>query len=138
MDAQTRVRDTAALVALVQCLVRREALEGTRAASRARPRCSRRTASSPPATASTRSSSTRSRDAASRSRDQLAATLARARRTPTTCAAGTSSRSVRALAERPGALRQRTVAGRGEGLPGLLRSMHGDFVSGLPEPAAAR
>ena len=29
MDAQTRVSDTAALVALVQCLVRREALERT-------------------------------------------------------------------------------------------------------------
>ena len=30
MDAQTRVRDTAALAALVQCLVRREALDATR------------------------------------------------------------------------------------------------------------
>ena len=52
MDAQTRVADTAAIAALVQCLVRLEALEGY--ASHAlvtRPRCSRRTASSPRATA---------------------------------------------------------------------------------------
>ena len=33
MDAQTRVTDTAALAALVQCLVRREALEGDEAAA---------------------------------------------------------------------------------------------------------
>ncbi len=57
MDAQTRVGDTAAIAALVQCLVRLEALEGhaePRARRRAR-RCSTRTASSPRATAWPRS-----------------------------------------------------------------------------------
>ena len=136
MDAQTRVRDTAALAALVQCLVRREALEraGGRA-SRSRPRCSRRTASSPPATAWTRRSSTRSPAAACRSPTSSPRRCARARRTPSGCAAGTSWRRSGALAERPGAPRQRAVAGRAEGLHGVLRAMNGDFVSGLPEPA---
>jgi glutamate---cysteine ligase / carboxylate-amine ligase len=44
--------------------------------------------------------------------------------------------SVRALAEHPGARRQRALADRPEGLPGVLRAMHGDFVSALAEPAA--
>ena len=43
--------------------------------------------------------------------------------------------SVRTLAGRPGALRQRAVAARAEGLPGVLRAMHGDFVSAAAEPA---
>ena len=55
MDAQTRVEDTAALVALVQSLVRLHAEEGTaRARGRQRPRRSPRTASSRLATGSTR------------------------------------------------------------------------------------
>ena len=53
MDAQTTVADSAALTALVQCLVRLEATEGSRRrpARSTCPRCSPRTASSPPATA---------------------------------------------------------------------------------------
>ena len=66
MDAQTRIRDTAALVALVQCLVRLRGARrhGRAGAARTRPRCSTRTASWPRATASTRSCSTRSATAA--------------------------------------------------------------------------
>ncbi len=75
MDAQTRVRDTAALAALVQCLVRREALERTDDREPVRPRCSRRTASSPPATAWTRASWTPTPAAACPSLDALAETL---------------------------------------------------------------
>ena len=60
MDAQTRIRDTAALVALVQCLVRCEALETCAEPELStRPRSSTRTASWLRATASTRSCWTR-------------------------------------------------------------------------------
>ena len=43
--------------------------------------------------------------------------------------------SVRTLAGRPGALRQRAVGARAEGIPGVLRAMHGEFVSAAAEPA---
>jgi glutamate---cysteine ligase / carboxylate-amine ligase len=43
--------------------------------------------------------------------------------------------SVSALAERTGVQRQRAVASRAEGLRGVLRDMHGDFVSTRAEPA---
>ena len=52
MDAQTTLADTAALAALVQCIVRREVEEGPGSGTPTyRRRCSPRTASSPPATA---------------------------------------------------------------------------------------
>jgi hypothetical protein len=44
--------------------------------------------------------------------------------------------AVSALAERPGAGRQRAAATRPGGLPGVLRALSGDFVSSRPEPAA--
>ena len=44
--------------------------------------------------------------------------------------------SVSLLAKRPGALRQRALGSGPDGLPGVLRVMSGDFVSGLAEPAA--
>ena len=65
----------------------------------------------------------------------LADALARARRTPSGCSCRRELASVRALAERPGVLRQRAVAARPEGLHGVLRAMHGDFVSPRAEPA---
>jgi hypothetical protein len=43
---------------------------------------------------------------------------------------------VGALAERPGAGRQRIAAARPEGLRGVLRALSGEFASSRPEPAA--
>ncbi len=138
MDAQTRVRDTAALAALVQCLVRREALGRTEG----------REPVAPEVLEENRFLAARDgMDAkfvdpiAGRCVpvvDKLAETLRSCAPHADHLRCRHELASVRALAERPGALRQRTVAGRGEGLPGLLRAIHGDFVSGLPEPAAAR
>jgi hypothetical protein len=42
---------------------------------------------------------------------------------------------VRRLASSPGYERQRAAAGRPEGLPGVLRALHGEFVAGRAEPA---
>ena len=104
MDAQTRVRDTAALAALVQCLVRREALEradGPRAASR--PRCSRRTASSPRATACDAKFVDPGAGLLRPGRRPAAPRrCARARRTRSGCAASAELASVGALAAAPG------------------------------------
>jgi carboxylate-amine ligase len=135
MDAQTRVRDTAALAALVQCLVYRaaaglgpgggptapEVLEENRfLAARdgigalfvdpAAGRCV-------PAGAT------------------LAALLHACAPDSERLGCSRELASVGALAARPGALRQRTVAARAAGLPGVLRAMHGDFVSTAAEPA---
>jgi carboxylate-amine ligase len=138
MDAQTRVRDTAALAALVQCLVRREALE----------RPEGREPVAPEVLEENRFLAARDgMDAqfvdpdAGRcvpAADKLAATLRSCAPHADWLRCRHELASIRTLAERPGALRQRKVAGRGHGLAGVLRAMHGDFVSGLPEPAAAR
>ncbi len=104
MDAQTRVRDTAALAALVQCLVRREALE--RDDGRACP-------TAPEVLEENRFLASRDGDgrgvrrprrraAACRSRISSRRRCGRARRTPSGCAAGASWRRSSALAERPG------------------------------------
>jgi carboxylate-amine ligase len=135
MDAQTRVRDTAALVALVQCLVRREALE----------RDDAREPVAPEVLEENRFLA--SRDGMDAKFVDIEAgrclpvkdNLAEALRTCAPHAEQLGCRreldSVAALAERPGVLRQRAVASRAEGLRGVLRSMHGDFVSARAEPA---
>jgi carboxylate-amine ligase len=134
MDAQTRVRDTAALAALVQCLVRRDALgPGGRAPV------------APEVLEENRFLAARDGmdasfvdlDAGCRVpvAERLSDTLRSCAPHAEHLGCEAELASVRELAECPGALRQRALAGRPEGLPGVLRALHGDFVSALAEPA---
>ena len=135
MDAQTRVRDTAALTALVQCLVRREALG----------RAEDREPLAPEVVEENRFLASRDgMDAkfvdpdAGRCvpvADRLAETLRSCAPHAEFLRCEAELASVATLAGRPGALRQRAVAARAEGIPGVLRAMHGDFVSAAAEPA---
>jgi len=135
MDAQTRVRDTAALVALVQCLVRREALERTEDA----------VATPPEVLEENRFLASRDgMDAkfvdprAGRcvpAADKLDEVLRSCAPHAQWLRCERELADVSALAERTGALRQRAAATRADGLHGVLRAMHGDFVSARPEPA---
>jgi carboxylate-amine ligase len=135
MDAQTRVRDTAALAALVQCLVRREALGRTGDHEPLAPEVleeNRFLAARDGMDASFVDLGAGCRlPVAERLSETLCSCAPHAERLG--CEA--ELESVRALAERPGAQRQRALADRPEGLPGVLRAMHGDFVSALAEPA---
>jgi carboxylate-amine ligase len=136
MDAQTRVRDTAALAALVQCLVRREALE----------RSDDRQPVAPEVLEENRFLAARDGMDARFVVPEAGACLPVADRLEETlrsCAphaewlrCGRELESVARLAKHPGALRQRALASGPAGLRGVLRVMHGDFVSGLAEPAA--
>ena len=146
MDAQTRARDTAALAALVQCLVRLEATEGFASPiAGARPRCSTRTASSPRATGR----GPMLIDADARRRLPMAEIAGRrcstrARRTPRRSAARRSWPSVRALLDDPGDERQRRRGGVargdpvGDALGTVVEALAADFTgsrataSGLP------
>jgi len=136
MDAQTRVRDTAALTALVQCLVRREALE--------------RPADREPVAAEVLEEN---RFLASRDgmdarfvdpeagaclpvADRLEETLHSCAPHAERLRCQRELASVSLLAKHSGALRQRALGSRPEGLPGVLRVMNGEFVSALAEPAA--
>jgi carboxylate-amine ligase len=136
MDAQTRIRDTAALAALVQCLVRLEALEGF-----AEPE------GTPEVLDENRFLA---------ARDGIDAELldpTRGRRVP---AAGRLATLVDAcwpharvlrcerelallahLAGDPGAVRQRAIAGEPSGLSGLLHALQSDFSPPRPRLAAA-
>ena len=135
MDAQTRVRDTAALVALVQCLVRREALGGVEG----------RAPVAPEVIEENRFLAARDgMDAALVDpvagrripvRDRLAATLRSCTEHAEVLGCRRELAAVSALAERSGARRQRAVAASTGGLYGVLRAMHGDFVSARAEPA---
>jgi len=135
MDAQTRVRDTAALTALVQCLVRREALG----------RAEDREPLAPEVVEENRFLASRDgMDAkfvdpdAGRCvpvADRLAETLRSCAPHAEFLRCEAELASVTTLAERPGALRQRAVGARAEGIPGVLRAMHGEFVSAAAEPA---
>ena len=135
MDAQTRVRDTAALAALVQCLVRREALGHAKGSEQLAPEVleeNRFLAARDGMEASFVDLRAGCRlPVAERLSETLRSCAPHAERLD--CEAELAS--VRALAERPGARRQRALAARPEGLPGVLRAMHGDFVSALTEPA---
>ena len=134
MDAQTRVRDTAALAALVQCIVRWQALERT----------DERWPVAPEVLEENRFLASRDGmdaefvDTVAGRRvpvaDVLEATLRFCAPHAEALRCVPELASVRALAARPGARRQRAVAERAEGLPGVLRAMSGDFV--LAEPAA--
>ena len=135
MDAQTRVRDTATLVALVQCLVRHEALERGDATIPTAPEVLEE-----------------NRFLAAR--DGMRAELVSPREECCVPIGEMLSELVRscashaqwlhclpelvgadALARRSGAARQRAIANRPQGLSGVLRAMHSDFVSANSESA---
>ena len=135
MDAQTRIRDTAALAALVQCLVRLEALEGL-----AEPELS------PEVIAENRFLA---------ARDGIEARQLDPRRDRCVPASGRLATLVDAcwpharalgcerelgmlahLAGDPGATRQRAIATE-LGLPGLLRTLIAEFSQPRPQLAAA-
>jgi carboxylate-amine ligase len=136
MDAQSRVEDTAALAALVQCLVQREAIAGRDGA--------------PPTPAEVLEEN---RFLAAR--DGMAAELvdpAAGRCVPVAgrlealvaaCAPYASGLGcarelacAARLAEAPGAARQRALAHGPAGLAGVLPALAREFASGRPEPAA--
>jgi carboxylate-amine ligase len=135
MDAQTRVRDTAALVALVQSLVRHEALDEREGGPPISPEVIEE-----------------NRFLAARDgmRAELVApeegrclpvgmTLERLLREcePHAAALGCADElaTVRRLAARPGYERQRAAATRLGGLPGVLCALHDDFVATRAVPA---
>ena len=136
MDAQTRVRDTAALAALVQCLVRHEALDPPSDRAPVPPevlaenrflaaRDGMHAAFVDPVTC-TRTA------AAAELATVLEACAAHARALDCVCElAGAAD-----LAEQPGEARQRAVALRPEGLRGVVRHLHGDFTGARSEPPA--
>jgi carboxylate-amine ligase len=138
MDAQTRIRDTAALAALVQCLVRLEALEGF-----AEPALR----DAPEALAENRFLA---------ARDGIAARLVDPGRDRCVPAAGRLATLVDAgrpharalgcerelallahLAGDPGAVRQRAIASEPAGLGGLVGALAGEFAPPRPVLAAA-
>ena len=134
MDAQTRVRDTAALAALVQCLVRREALDDGAAGTLPR---------APEVLEENRFLAARDGVRAELVvpalgcrvpvGELLPAVLARLRaRGARARLRGASWRRSPRCAAATGESRQRVVA-RARGLLGVLRALHMDFAS--PQPA---
>src|SRR4051794_17540204 len=134
MDAQTRVGDTAALAALVQCLVRMEALgPGDHVPA------------PPEVLGENRFLATRDGtraaliDAGAGRRVPFGDVLAELLRKCAPHAAALHCERelahVECLADRPGDTRQRALGARPEGLRGVLRALHGDFTTSRPEPA---
>ena len=138
MDAQTRIRDTAALVALVQCLVRIEALQGM-----AEPEL-------------THAPEVLDENRFLAARDGIRAQLLDPQRDRCVPAAGRLATLVDAcwpharalgcerelkllahLAGDPGAVRQRAIASERDGLGGLVRTLAGEFSPPRPRLAAA-
>ena len=136
MDAQTRIRDTAALAALVQCLVRLEALEGF-AEPELRPEVL-------------------DENRFLAARDGIHAQLLDPQRDRCVPASGRLAtlvdacwpharalrcerelRMLASLAGDPGAARQRAIASEPAGLHGLVRALEGDFSPPRPRLAAA-
>ena len=141
MDAQTRVADTAALTALVQCLVRLEAEEGFASFS---------LVDNPEVLDENRFLAARDGmqakliDPAAERRVQVRELVENLMEACAehASALGCSAEldSVAALADSPGALRQRSAAGA-SGTPQLgrvMRALHADFTSTRSEPAVAR
>jgi carboxylate-amine ligase len=137
MDAQTRVADTATLVALVQCLVRSEALDG---------HAGERLAGAPEVLEENRFIATRDGMSArlvDPERELLVPVLERLERlvegcTPHAAELGCVAElaSVATLARAPGADRQRACAGVPKPQLGrLMRELHADFASAHREPA---
>ncbi|MEA2312731.1 MAG: glutamate---cysteine ligase / carboxylate-amine ligase [Solirubrobacteraceae bacterium] len=138
MDAQTRVTDTAGLAALVQALVRHEALEGS-----AEPPSAREVLEENRFLAARDGMQAKLVDAEAGGRrvalrevlhDLLDACAPHAE------ALGASAEldSLGELCERPGNVRQRALAARPGGLPGVVRGLSADFVSSRRKPAALR
>jgi carboxylate-amine ligase len=138
MDAQTRIRDTAALVALVQCLVRIEALQGI-----AEPEL-------------THAPEVLDENRFLAARDGIRAQLLDPHRDRSVPASGRLASLVDAcwphahalgcerelkllahLAGDPGAVRQRAIASEPEGIAGLVRALSGEFSPPRPRLAAA-
>ena len=138
MDAQTRVSDTAALSALVQCLVRLEALEGhAEHALVSRPEVlaeNRFIASRDGMEARFIDPAGEQRRGAREWLDELLDACA-----PHAADLGCAGEleSVRTLAATPGAARQRSRAGHGSApqLGRLMQALHADFTSARSEPA---
>ena len=138
MDAQTRVADTAAIAALVQCLVRLEALEGQAGhALVTRPEVldeNRFIAARDGMGALLIDPGLECRRPASEWVEELLVVCA-----PHAADLGCKDElaSVRALAATTGAVRQRSRAGRSEApqLGRLMRALHADFTSARSEPA---
>ena len=134
MDAQTRIQDTAALVALVQCLVRREALAGDDVGDPIAPEVLEENcflAARDGVRAGLVVPDAGCRVPVS---DLLAALVRDC--TPHAqwlCCVGELA-GVDALSASTGDVRQRAAAARPEGLPGILRVLHGEFVTPQPEP----
>jgi carboxylate-amine ligase len=135
MDAQTRVGDAAALAALVQCLVRREALAGPE----------ERQPTAPEVLEENRFLAARDGmcamlvdpDAGCRVpvAELVEATLCACAPDAELLRCAPELAAVATLGRRPGDARQRGLAARPEGLPGVLRCLHADFVSTRSEPA---
>ena len=138
MDAQTRVADTAAIAALVQCLVRLEALEG---------HASHSLVTRPEVLEENRFIAARDgmgaqlidpgRGCRRPAREWLDEMLAACAPHAADLGCGHELESVRALASATGAVRQRSRAGRGNApqLGRLMQAMHADFTSARSEPA---
>ncbi|HYH87737.1 MAG TPA: YbdK family carboxylate-amine ligase [Solirubrobacteraceae bacterium] len=138
MDAQTRVADTAAIAALVQCLVHLEALEG---------HASHALVTRPEVLEENRFIAARDGMAASLidpalerrrpAREWVEELLAACAPHATDLGCTDELASVRELAASTGAVRQRSRAGRGHApqLGRLMRALHADFTSARSEPA---
>ena len=138
MDAQTRVADTAAIAALVQCLVRLEALEG---------HASHALVTRPEVLDENRFIAARDGMGAllvdpglecrRPARDWVEELLVACAPHAADLGCTDELASVRALAATTGAVRQRSRAGRGHApqLGRLMRALHADFTSARSEPA---
>jgi glutamate---cysteine ligase / carboxylate-amine ligase len=138
MDAQTRIGDTAALTALVQCLVRLESLEGHASHALVTSREvldeNRFIAARDGMAAQLIDPGPECRRPAAEWVNELLAACA-----PHAADLGCTDEleSVRGLAAATGAVRQRSRAGRGSApqLGRLMRALHADFTSARSEPA---
>jgi carboxylate-amine ligase len=138
MDAQTRVADTAAIAALVQCLVRLESLEGY---------AGQALVTRPEVLEENRFIAARDgmgaqlidpgRDRRCPAQEWLEGMLAACAPHAADLRCVDELESVRELATATGAVRQRSRAGRGTApqLGRLMRALHADFTSARSEPA---
>jgi carboxylate-amine ligase len=133
MDAQTRVRDTAALAALVQCLVRQEALGDEREPSQPEVLEENRFLA---ARDGMRAELVVPRDGCCVPVSELLSPVVAALMTHATALRCTQEiAAVEALAQHTGAARQRAIAQRPQGLHGVLRTLHSEFVNSNSESA---
>ena len=139
MDAQTRIRDTAALAALVQCLVRCEALGGhRRAGALARARgAGREPLPGRARRHRARSCSTRTATAACPASGRLATLVDACWPHARALGCERELALLAHLAGDPGAVRQRAIASEPEGLAGLLHTLQAEFSPPRPQLAAA-